>query len=214
MTIRKENIHAALTDLATRYPRAFVLEKYRPHRPLKVGVAADILARCPVLTRRELGPALAVYAKRVMYLQSLVAGAIRIDLDGNPAGEVSAADAEHAAATLAEILAAREAKRAAAMVAKNTSRITRQAAATAPAPPPAAAAGAVEPPAAKVLTPREARRAAAMVAKNASRITRQAAATAPAPPPAAAAVEPSAAKVLTLKERPVLRLPAFRQQRG
>ena len=169
MTIRKENIHAALTDLATRYPRAFVLEKYRPHRPLKVGVAADILARCPVLTRRELGPALGVYAKRVMYLQSLVAGAIRIDLDGNPAGEVSAADAEHAAATLAEILAAREAKRAAAMVAKNASRITRQAAATAPAPPPAAAAAAVEPP---------------------------------------------AAKVLTLKERPVLRLPAFRQQRG
>jgi ProP effector len=168
MTIRKENIHAALTDLATRYPRAFVLEKYRPHRPLKVGVAADILARCPVLTRRELGPALGVYAKRVMYLQSLVAGAIRIDLDGNPAGEVSAADAEHAAATLAEILAAREAKRAAAMVAKNASRITRQAAATAPAPPAAAAA----------------------------------------------AVEPSAAKVLTLKERPVLRLPAFRQQRG
>ena len=213
MTIRKENIHAALTDLATRYPRAFVLEKYRPHRPLKVGVAADILARCPVLTRRELGPALGVYAKRVMYLQSLVAGAIRIDLDGNPAGEVSAADAEHAAATLAEILAAREARRAAAMVAKNTSRITRQAAATAPAPP-AAAAGAVEPPAAKVLTPREARRAAAMVAKNTSRITRQAAATAPAPPAAAAAVEPSAAKVLTLKERPVLRLPAFRQQRG
>ena len=41
MTIRKENIHAVLTDLATRYPRAFALEKYRPHRPLKVGVAAD-----------------------------------------------------------------------------------------------------------------------------------------------------------------------------
>ena len=74
MTIRKDNIHAALTDLATRYPRAFVLEKYRPHRPLKVGVAADILARCPVLTRRELGGVLGVYARRVMYLQSLVAG--------------------------------------------------------------------------------------------------------------------------------------------
>ena len=161
MTIRKENIHAALTDLATRYPRAFVLEKYRPHRRLKVGVAADILARCPVLTRRELGPALGVYAKRVMYLQSLVAGAIRIDLDGNPAGEVSAADAEHAAATLAGILASRETRRAAAMAAKRAARDHERA-------PPTAS-----------------------------------------PTPLAAA---PTAKFLTLKERPVLRLPAFRQQ--
>src|SRR6478752_5857588 len=67
MTIRKENIHAALTDLATRYPRAFALEKYRPHRPLKVGVAADILACCPDLDRRKLGVALAAYTRRVMY---------------------------------------------------------------------------------------------------------------------------------------------------
>jgi len=56
MTIRKENIH-----LAKRYPRAFALEKYRPHRPLKVGVAADILACCPDLDRRKLGVALAAY---------------------------------------------------------------------------------------------------------------------------------------------------------
>ena len=158
MTIPKEDIHAALTRLAEWFPQTFVLEKHLPHRPLKVGIAADILARCPVLTRRELGPVLGVYAKRVMYLQSLVAGAIRIDLDGNPAGEVSAADAEYGAATLAEILASREAKPVAA---KRTVRIARQEAA----------------------------------------------------PPAAAAVPP-AAKVLTLKERPVLRLPAFRQQRG
>jgi ProP effector len=167
MTITKEDIHAALARLAEWFPQTFVLEKHLPHRPLKVGIAADILARCPVLTRRELGPVLGVYAKRVMYLQSLVAGAIRIDLDGNPAGEVSAADAEHAAATLAEILASREAGQA------------------------------------------------LVAASRAARIAKQAAATvAAAPPPAAAAVEPPAAKVLTLKERPVLRLPAFRQQRG
>ena len=95
-----------------------------------------------------------------MYLQSLVAGAIRVDLDGNPAGEVSAADAEHAAATLAEILASREAGQA------------------------------------------------LVAASRAARIAKQAAA------PPAVAVEPPAAKVLTLKDRPVLRLPAFRQQRG
>ena len=167
MTITKEDKQAALVHLAEWFPQTFVLEKYLPHRPLKIGICPDILARRPVLTRRELGTVLGVYASRVMYLQSLVAGAIRIDLDGNPAGEVSAADAEHAASTLAEILASREAGQA------------------------------------------------LVAASRAARIAKQAAATAaPAPPPAAAVVEPPATKVLTLKERPVLRLPAFRQQRG
>ena len=159
MTIPKEDIHAALTRLAEWFPQTFVFEKHLPHRPLKVGIAADILTRRPVLTRRERGPVLGVYAKRVMYLQSLVAG--RIDLDGNPASEVSAADAEHAAATLAEILASREAGQA------------------------------------------------LVAASRAARIAKQTPATAAAAPPVAAAVEPPAAK-----KRPVLRLPAFRQQRG
>ena len=116
-----------------------MLEKYLPHRPLKIGICPDILARCPVLTRRELGTVLGVYASRVMYLQSLVAGAIRIDLDGNPAGEVSAADAEHAAATLAEILASREAGQAL-VAASRAARIAKQTPATAAAAPPVAAA--------------------------------------------------------------------------
>jgi ProP effector len=166
MTITKEDKQAALVHLAEWFPQTFVLEQYLPHRPLKIRICPDILARCPVLTRRELGTVLGVYTSRVMYLQSLVAGAIRIDLDGNPAGEVSAADAGHAAARLAEIMASREARRAAAMEVKRAARITRQAAAAAVSPLPA--------------------------------------------PPAAAT--PPTAKVLTLKERPVLRLPAFRQQ--
>ena len=33
--------------------------------------------------------ALTVYTRRVMYLRGLVAGAARVDLDGNPAGEVT-----------------------------------------------------------------------------------------------------------------------------
>ena len=61
----KENIHAAaLADLATRYPQTLVLEKYRPHRPLKVGIASDLLAHCPELDRRKLGAALAAYTRR------------------------------------------------------------------------------------------------------------------------------------------------------
>src|SRR6478735_7715025 len=82
MTTTKQDIDAALARLAEAFPQTFVLEKYRPHRPLKVGIAADISARCPAVERRVLSVVLRVYARRVMYLQSLVAGAARIDLDG------------------------------------------------------------------------------------------------------------------------------------
>ena len=94
-----------------------------------------------------------------MYLRGLVAGAARIDLDGNPAGEVTAGDAEFAATKLAEILASRETKRAAA------------------------------------------------VDKGAAQVAKPAAAR-------AAAAAPPAVKVVTLKKRPLLRLPAFRQRRA
>jgi ProP effector len=162
MTITKEDIHAALTRLAECFPQTFVLEKHLPHRPLKVGIAADIPAGCPDLDRRVLSAALRYYVSRIMYLQGLVAGVARVDLDGNACGEVSAEDAEHAAATLAKILAVREAGQA--LVAASR---------------------------------------AAQIAKQAT-----------TPPPPAAAPPAAEAKVLTLKERPVLRLPAFRQQRG
>jgi len=156
MTITKQDINAALAHLAEAFPQTFVLEKYRPHRPLKVGIAADIPARCPELERRVLSVALSVYTRRVMYLQSLVAGATRVDLDGNPVGEVTARDAEYAAAKLAGILASREARRVAAVIAKGATPVAKPAAAT------------------------------------------------------VAATAPPVAKVLSLKQRPVLRLPAFR----
>ena len=140
----KENIHAAaLADLATRYPQTFVLEKYRPHRPLKVGIASDLLARRPELDRRKLGAALAAYTRRIMYLRGIVAGAARIDLDGNPAGEVTAGDAEYAAAKLAKTLVSRE---AAAVAAKGGERVV-----VTPAPSPAAIPPSPAPPAAKTL---------------------------------------------------------------
>ena len=153
MTATKQDIDIALVHLAKKFPQTFVLEKHRPHQPLKVGIAAEIPMRCPALERSVLGAALSAYARRVMYLQSLIAGAARLDLDGNPAGEVTARDAEYAAAKLAKILASRE--------------------------------------------------AAAVAAKGGERAAKQAATVAVAAPPA-----------VTLKKRPLLRLPAFRQKCG
>jgi sRNA-binding protein len=115
MTARKKDVEAALVRLAETFPKTFILEKYQPHRPLKVGIAADLMGRCPQLDHRKVSVALAVYTRRVMYLRSLVAGAVRVDLDGKPAGKVSAPDAEHAAARLTGIL---ESRKAAAVAAK------------------------------------------------------------------------------------------------
>jgi sRNA-binding protein len=107
MTTTKQDIDAALARLAEAFPQTLVLEKYRPHWPLKVGIAAAIPARCRAIERRVLKMALTAYTGRVMYLRGLVEGAARLDLDGNPAGEVTARDAEYAAAKLAKTLAPR-----------------------------------------------------------------------------------------------------------
>ena len=153
----KQDPTTVLARLTEAFPQTFVLEKHRPHRPLKVGISADIRTRLPELSRYKLNMALAAYTRRVMYLESMVAGAARIDLDGNVAGEVTAKDEAHAAARLADIMASREARRATAVKARIEEQVAK--------------------PAATVVT-----------------------------------VAPPVAK--TLKERPVLRLPAFRQKFG
>ena len=43
MTSTTQDTDAALADLAGRYPQTFVLEKYQPHQPLKVGIFADLM---------------------------------------------------------------------------------------------------------------------------------------------------------------------------
>jgi ProP effector len=111
MTISNDQINAAITRLAAAFPQTFTLEKHLPHRPLKVGVAADIHAALPELSHRVLSRALAAYTKRLMYLQALKAGAPRVDLAGNPAGEVTASAAGYATVVLAGIMAARKAPR-------------------------------------------------------------------------------------------------------
>jgi sRNA-binding protein len=129
MSTTKQDLDAAPVRLAEAFPRTFVLEKYRPHWPLKVGIAAAIPARCPGLEWRVLKMALTAYTGRVMYLRGVVEGAARLDLDGNPAGEVTARDAEYAAAKLAKVLASREA------AAKGGERVKPAAIPPSPAPP-------------------------------------------------------------------------------
>ena len=105
-----KKVPAVLACIAEWFPQAFVPEEYLPHRPLKIGIHIDLKARCPALSERERSAFLRYYVARPMYLRACVAGAPRIDLDGNVCGEVTAAEAQYAADRLAAILAARARK--------------------------------------------------------------------------------------------------------
>ncbi|QFU02601.1 ProP effector [Halomonas sp. THAF5a] len=83
---------ALLDQWYRRYPSTF----FKGHtRPLKVGIHEELTAREPwpeKLVRR----ALACYVNLPRYLKSVREGAGRLDLAGEPAGQVDAAAAEHA----------------------------------------------------------------------------------------------------------------------
>ena len=77
-----------IAALAALFPAAFSAEPWRAHRPLKVGIGNDLVAR-GVLGAREVNAALKRYVDRLMYQKCLAAGGARVDLDSNVAGEVS-----------------------------------------------------------------------------------------------------------------------------
>jgi ProP effector len=181
----KQDPNVVLAHLVERFPATFVLEKYRPHRPLKVGITTDIRRRCPEVKSRMLALTLHFYTGRLMYLQGTVAGTARIDLDGNPAGEVTARDAAHAAARVANIMAQR-----AAVVAKAGERKARASASK----PDLSVRGERSMPAENVGAPEPAIIEFPPVQTVNS----------------ARAELPSTGRV-SLREKPVLRLPAFRK---
>src|SRR5262249_54039339 len=56
------------------------------------GIRNDVIARHPELQPGLIASALRTYTRSVGYLKTLKAGAVRIDLEGNPVGTVTAAD--------------------------------------------------------------------------------------------------------------------------
>ena len=84
--------------LIEQYPATFGLDK---PPPLKVGIHKDILTRHPDLDPAILKRALKRYCERRAYQVALAReGACRVDLDGNPAGEVLADQRKYAKAKL------------------------------------------------------------------------------------------------------------------
>ena len=82
---------AALQILIKQFPDCF---DWNDHRPLKIGIHKDLVARG--VDRRLARIGLSRYCRQIGYHQALVEGATRIDLDGQPAGIVTPQEARFA----------------------------------------------------------------------------------------------------------------------
>jgi ProP effector len=88
------DVYPTIDLLAATWPRCFSAP-LSGRRPLKVGIGKEITAAAEgAITPEELDAALRLYTTQKGYLQKLREGAHRVDLDGNPAGMVTA---DHAA---------------------------------------------------------------------------------------------------------------------
>jgi ProP effector len=103
---------AALALLAEKWPACFQIFEQR-RRPLKVGIHLDIMAALgDAVTSAEVKSALRLYTGNIGYLLACREGVERVDLNGEPAGTVTAAEAAYAAK-----IAARRRRKAAAKIA-------------------------------------------------------------------------------------------------
>ncbi|MDO8933896.1 MAG: ProQ/FINO family protein [Rhodocyclaceae bacterium] len=75
---------------------------FRDAKPLAIGIDKQILERLPELDRKVLRTALRLHTGSVRYLKEMAKATARVDLDGNPAGEVPEEHRAHATETLRE----------------------------------------------------------------------------------------------------------------
>lgn len=92
--------------LAEQFPACFSLKGEA--KPLKIGIFDDLsqrLAEEPRISKTRLRSALRHYTSSWRYLRSMKPGKQRVDLDGNPCGELEQQHADHAKKALEESLA-------------------------------------------------------------------------------------------------------------
>jgi sRNA-binding protein len=103
-TERNKRGREILAELGRRFPRLFGVEMWEAHRPLAVGVDAQLREQCPDIAEVDLRMALRCLVGRRMYQVSLAApGAVRFNLDGSEQGRVSEQHALGAQAVIKEI---------------------------------------------------------------------------------------------------------------
>jgi len=85
--------------LKAHFPNCF--KEVKDTQPLKIGIKQDLVKRLATMENIVLGDkacmvsSLAYYVSAAAYHKNAVEGAVRIDLDGNPAGQVSAEEAQY-----------------------------------------------------------------------------------------------------------------------
>jgi ProP effector len=99
---QRKQANDVIAVLADWWPYAFSVFEGR-RQPLKLGIHDEILiAANGAITAAELANALRHYCNNVGYLRANFAGSARVDLNGELAGKVTADEAKHAAAILAQ----------------------------------------------------------------------------------------------------------------
>jgi len=121
---RNQAVAAAIALLAELYPKCFSV--YQGHRhPLKLNIHLDIQAALDgAITSTELHRALGAYCSNPVYLGHTRKGTWRLDLNGEPAGVVTADEEARAKATLSRIRTKKEARAAAAKAAAQPKRLS------------------------------------------------------------------------------------------
>ncbi|MDX5626688.1 MULTISPECIES: RNA chaperone ProQ [unclassified Brenneria] len=120
--------------LAKHFPLCFTTEGET--RPLKIGIFQDLVERVSELdniSKTQLRSALRLYTSSWRYLYGVKLGAQRVDLDGNPCGELEQQHVDHARKQLEEAKARVQAQRAEQQAKKRESGETAEPARTRPA---------------------------------------------------------------------------------
>lgn len=100
MTIDKQKTNEIIAHLAERFSHCFSVS-HANRRALKIGIRADLAPLVP-FGEDELRAALRYYTRSDGYLRACTEGDVRVDLDGNAAGTVTAKEAAWAQKVLAE----------------------------------------------------------------------------------------------------------------
>lgn len=120
------NTKDIIAYLAEKFPLCFILEGEA--KPLKIGLfqdLADALQDDERVSKTQLRQALRQYTSNWRYLHGCREGAVRVDLQGNPAGVLEAEHVAHAAQQLAEAKARVAEKRKAEAAAKKAQQKQR-----------------------------------------------------------------------------------------
>lgn len=120
------NSKEIIAYLAEKFPLCFILEGEA--KPLKIGLFQDLaeaLQDDERVSKTQLRQALRQYTSNWRYLHGCREGAVRVDLQGNPAGVLEAEHVAHAAQQLAEAKARVSEKRKAEAAAKKAQQKAR-----------------------------------------------------------------------------------------